>query len=28
VTATAAADGVHLTPEGHARVAELFSDAL
>jgi acyl-CoA thioesterase I len=28
VTATAAADGVHLTPEGHARVAELFADAL
>jgi lysophospholipase L1-like esterase len=28
VTATAAADGVDLTPEGHARVAELFADAL
>jgi hypothetical protein len=24
----AAVDGVHLTPEGHARVAGLFADAL
>jgi lysophospholipase L1-like esterase len=27
-TASPAPDGLHLTPEGHARVAELFADAL